>query len=265
MANGNLSSFLNEMNQVTASQESLKNYLDENYTQTIGQALTDMQTSASAIADRMRDIPGLDLFRVQLEGLSTDLGALNSEMKAAVDNADYSGLDGIRSAVNRISENLGSLTDEATLASALLGEHIQNALTRIEQAAGDITEILIAFGDGLKGVTYKLSALSSAMINIQSGVLDAKSELQNARAKLLELADFLDALAGSEFLKEAIEVLSSGGDLLDTHLASPLKVSDEVFYPAEPYGTQMSRALCSVPELCHATGDYHGGRCSALC
>lgn len=240
VANGNLSSFLNEMNQVTASQESLKNYLDENYTQTIGQALTDMQTSASAIADRMRDIPGLDLFRVQLEGLSTDLGALNSEMKAAVDNADYSGLDGIRSAVNRISENLGSLTDEATLASALLGEHIQNALTRIEQAAGDITEILIAFGDGLKGVTYKLSALSSAMINIQSGVLDAKSELQNARAKLLELADFLDALAGSEFLKEAIEVLSSGGDLLDTHLASPLKVSDEVFYPAEPYGTQMS-------------------------
>ena len=199
-----------------------------------------MQDSTKTIADQLKTIPGLDGFAEQMQNLSDRLGTLNTDMQTAVANADYSNLDGIRGAVNSVSGALGTLTQTATDASTMLGEWITNALTRIEIAAGNITTLLEAFGDAMVGLTYKLSSLSNSMMNVRTGILDAKDEIKRAQAKLLELADFLDALATSEFLQDVMEVLSSGGDVLDAHLASPLKVSDEVLYPAEPYGSQMS-------------------------
>ena len=224
----------------TESQESLKEYLESEYNNGVGQSLQEMQDSTKAIADQLRTIPGLDGFADQMQDLSDRLGTLNTDMQTAVANADYSNLDGIRGAVNSVSGALGTLTQTATDASTMLGEWINNALTRIEIAAGNITTLLEAFGDAMVGLTYKLSSLSNSMMNVRTGILDAKEEIKRAQAKLLELADFLDALATSEFLQDVMEVLSSGGDVLDAHLASPLKVSDEVLYPAEPYGSQMS-------------------------
>ena len=199
-----------------------------------------MQESTKVIADQLKTVPGLDGFAGEMQDLSDRLGTLNSDLRTAVDTADYSGLDRIRGTVNTLSGTLGNLTQAATDASTMLGEWINNALTRIEVAAGNITELLEAFGDALVGLTYKLSSLSNSMMNVRAGSLDAKEESKRAQAELSELAELLDALATSEFLHDVMEVLSSGGDVLDAHLASPLKVSDEVLYPAEPYGSQMS-------------------------
>ena len=240
LTNGSLSEFLQRVYEHTESQESLKEYLESEYNNGVGQSLQEMQDSTKTIADQLKTIPGLDGFAEQMQNLSDRLGTLNSDMQSAVANADYSNLDGIRGAVNSVSGALGTLTQTATDASTMLGEWITNALTRIEIAAGNITTLLEAFGDAMVGLTYKLSSLSNSMMNVRTGILDAKDEIKRAQAKLLELADFLDALATSEFLQDVMEVLSSGGDVLDAHLASPLKVSDEVLYPAEPYGSQMS-------------------------
>ena len=240
LTNGRLSDFFQDVYAHTESQESLKEYLESEYNNGVGQSLQEMQDSTKAIADQLRTIPGLDGFADQMQDLSDRLGTLNTDMYTAVANADYSNLDGIRGAVNSVSGALGTLTQTATDASTMLGEWINNALTRIEIAAGNITTLLEAFGDAMVGLTYKLSSLSNSMMNVRTGILDAKEEIKRAQAKLLELADFLDALATSEFLQDVMEVLSSGGDVLDAHLASPLKVSDEVLYPAEPYGSQMS-------------------------
>ena len=240
LTNGSLSEFFQSVYEHTESQESLKAYLESEYNNGVGQSLQEMQDSTKAIADQLRTIPGLDGFADQMQELSDSLGSLNSDMQTAVETADYGNLDGIRNAINTLSGRLGTLTQAATDASTMLGEWITNALTRIEIAAGNITALLEAFGDAMVGLTYKLSSLSNSMMNVRTGILDAKEEIKRAQAKLLELADFLDALATSEFLRDVMEVLSSGGDVLDAHLASPLKVSDEVLYPAEPYGSQMA-------------------------
>ena len=240
LTNGSLSEFLQRVYEHTESQESLKEYLESEYNNGVGQSLQEMQDSTKAIADQLKTIPGLDGFADQMQDLSDRLDALNTDLQTAVANADYSNLDGIRGAVNSVSGALGTLTQTATDASTMLGEWITNALTRIEIAAGNITTLLEAFGDAMVGLTYKLSSLSNSMTNVRTGILEAKEEIKRAQAKLLELADFLDALATSEFLQDVMEVLSSGGDVLDAHLASPLKVSDEVLYPAEPYGSQMA-------------------------
>ena len=240
LTNGTLSTFFQDIYTHTESQESLKAYLEGEYDKGVGQSLQEMQESTKVIADQLKTVPGLDGFAGEMQDLSDRLGTLNSDLRTAVDTADYSGLDRIRGTVNTLSGTLGNLTQTATDASTMLGEWINNALTRIEIAAGNINELLEAFGDALVGLTYKLSSLSNSMMNVRAGILEAKEEIKRAQAKLLELADFLDALATSEFLHDVMEVLSSGGDVLDAHLASPLKVSDEVLYPAEPYGSQMS-------------------------
>lgn len=239
LVNGNVSDFLKKVSDATESEESLKKFLEEEYNGSVSKNLTELQKGANDLADRLAEL-NLDLFSRQMRELSSDLGSLNKDLKTAVETADYSNLNGIRTDVHVVSGALGNLTDSVTEASVLLGEWINQALTRIEVAAGNITELLEAFGDTMKGLTYKLSALSSSMMNVRSGVLDTKAEIQKAQEELLELADFLDVLATSEFLQEVMEVLSSGGDMLDNHLASPLKVSDEVLYPAEPYGSQMA-------------------------
>ena len=240
LTNGSLSDFFQEVYAHTESQESLKEYLEGEYNKGVGQSLQEMQDSTKTIADQLRTIPGLDGFADQMQDLSDRLGTLNTDLRTAVAEKDYSNLDGIRGAVNSVSGALGTLTQTATDASTMLGEWITNALSRIEIAAGNITTLLEAFGDAMVGLTYKLSSLSNSMTNVRTGILEAKEEIKRAQAKLLELADFLDALATSEFLQDVMEVLSSGGDMLDAHLASPLKVSDEVLYPAEPYGSQMA-------------------------
>ena len=240
LTNGSLSEFFKEIEAHTESQESLKEYLESEYNKTVGQSLQEMQDSTKAIADQLRTISGLDGFADQMQNLSEKLGTLNTDLQNAVDTKDYSNLDGIRGAVNSVSGALGTVTQTAADASTMLGEWITNALTRIEIAAGNITELLEAFGDAMVGLTYKLSSLSNSMMNVHTGILEAKEEIKRAQAQLLELADFLDALASSEFLRDVMEVLSSGGDVLDAHLASPLKVSDEILYPAEPYGSQMA-------------------------
>ncbi|MBO5497667.1 MAG: YhgE/Pip family protein, partial [Oscillospiraceae bacterium] len=221
LTNGSLSDFFQEVYAHTESQESLKEYLEGEYNKGVGQSLQEMQESTGAIADQLRTIPGLDGFADQMQDLSDRLGTLNTDLRTAVAEKDYSNLDGIRGAVNSVSGALGTLTQTATDASTMLGEWITNALSRIEIAAGNITTLLEAFGDAMVGLTYKLSSLSNSMTNVRTGILEAKEEIKRAQAKLLELADFLDALATSEFLQDVMEVLSSGGDMLDAHLASP--------------------------------------------
>ena len=239
IANTNVTEFLNEMNRVTSSEESFKNYLSGPVVQT-EQSLADMQNSAAAIAARTQGIPGLELFSQGMQGLSDDLGSLNQQLKEAADSYDMSRLDGIRTTLNNMSGNLGTLSQEIGNAANSLGQRINEALDKIQQTAGNTTQLLRVFGEGMMRISSQLMSLATAMVNTQERITEAKQNLNNARQQMLELADFLDALAGSQFLKEVIEVLSSGDDALNSHIASPLRVSNEVIYPAEPYGAQMS-------------------------
>ena len=239
IANGNVSDFLQQMNAVTASPQSFADYLNGNIS-TVSQSLTEMQQSIDDVANRLKAFPGLENFGDQMQTLGDNLGSLNAQMQGAAASADYSSLDGIRSTLHTLSGNVDSIAGSISSASALLGERIIQALENIANAAGSITEVLEAFGEGLQRITSRLSALSVSTLNIQSEIMEAKVELNHVRQELLDLADFLNTLSESQFLKDVIDVLSSGGDLLDSHLASPLKVSNEVLYPAEPYGSQMS-------------------------
>ena len=54
------------------------------------------------------------------------------------------------------------------------------------------------------------------------------------------MAEFVDALAQSDFLRETLELLKQGPDVLNTHVASPIRVSEEILFPVDNYGSQMS-------------------------
>lgn len=235
---GNLSDFLNRLSDATATPEDFQMFLFGGVTDA-QQSLKDMQQSTSELADRMQEL-GLNALSEEMRNLSDRIGDLNQDLTDAAAGLDLERLEGLRKTVNTVSGALGSMTEDFAAASALLGQRLIEALERIEAAAGNITETLNAFGIGLYGVSAKLNSMAGSMVNVESRILEAKADLDEARKKLLELADFLGGLAQSQFLKEAMEVLSSGGDLLDSHIASPLKVSEEVLYPAEPYGSQMS-------------------------
>lgn len=142
--------------------------------------------------------------------------------------------------VESVISDLQNLNESLASAVTRMGSNINEGLAKIAGAAGNIADIMQNFGGTMDRATSELSHLATVMVNVDSRIQDAKRKLDEARDKMLELADFLDALSQSEFLKDAIEVLSTGGDLLDSHIASPLKVSDEVLYPSEPYGSQMS-------------------------
>ena len=96
----------------------------------------------------------------------------------------------------------------------------------------------------MQGVTARLAnelySLGGTMGSLESHAYQAKISIQNAREKLENLAEFLDALAESEFLQEALDMLDEGPDVLSERIASPIRVSDEILYPADNYGSQMA-------------------------
>ena len=146
----------------------------------------------------------------------------------------------INEAASMLHDNLGSFAEAVLRISSEMSRWISEALGKVTAAADNTSALMRGFGETLKGAQASLANLSGSVAGLEGSIVNAKATLSGARGRMLELADFLDALAESEFLKEAVEVLSSGGDLLDSHIASPLKVSDEVLYPSEPYGSQMS-------------------------
>jgi putative membrane protein len=78
------------------------------------------------------------------------------------------------------------------------------------------------------------------MGNLESHAYEAKSNILKAQQKLRDLAEFLDALAESEFLTEVLTLLREGPDVLSEKIASPIEVENIVLYDVESYGTQMA-------------------------
>ena len=50
----------------------------------------------------------------------------------------------------------------------------------------------------------------------------------------------MQAMAESEFLQEVLELLYKGPDVLNTYVASPIRISDEILYNVDNYGSQMA-------------------------
>lgn len=118
---------------------------------------------------------------------------------------------------------------------------IQDNFDRINASMQNLSQLL----DGLQIKVYNAGAtlynLSTALGTLNSGLYQTLDSVNEAREKLTELADFLEALSESKFLAEVIDILREGEDVLDSHVASPIKVEDKIMFPAEQhYGSQMA-------------------------
>ena len=133
-----------------------------------------------------------------------------------------------------------ALSGAAAEAADALGLEIEDVLNQASLSAGNLAEVLGTVQGVTANIANELYALSGTMGNLESHAYQAKANIASAQVKLKELAAFLDALAESEFLQEALEMLEEGPDVLSEKIASPIRVSDEILYPADNYGSQMA-------------------------
>lgn len=118
---------------------------------------------------------------------------------------------------------------------------IKENFDKIGASAANLNELMQSLEIKVYNLGATLYNLSATLGTLNSGLYQTLGNIQDARDKLAELSDFLDALSESKFLAEIIDILRQGGDVLDSHVASPIKVEDKIMFPAEQhYGSQMA-------------------------
>ena len=243
-SSGNTAAFFGQLSEALSDPEAFNRFLTESRDQQV-QNLSNLQARAAELQSAANGA-GLSGMAALLGDLSGNLGQLSQDLQT-MEPVDPGNQDQWAATRERLMGNMAriarlneTLVQVSAQVAEALGIRIETAFDRVNEAASSTEELLLLLQERTTGAANSLAATAGSMARLQTNILSAESGLNEARLKLRDLSEFVDALAESEFLQEILELLRSGPDVLDDHVASPLQVSEEILFNVDSYGSQMS-------------------------
>ena len=240
----NLGSFYDDLSQLLEPGAPL-DLLTQEDLESRRQVALNMQESMAQMAQDARD-RGLNGLALQMELASRGMGAIADHLGALVtaEPGEESGWDQRREEIQEILGDLngaqGAISSAVAEAADTLGLEVEDALYEASQSATSLANVLYTVEGATANIANELYSLSGTMGNLETHAYEAKSNILKAQERLRELAEFLDALAGSEYLTEMLELLREGPDVLSEKIASPIETEDILLYNTDSYGSQMA-------------------------
>ena len=242
---GNLSAVYSDLGSIFAD-GSVYNQFVEDDIQSRVELVQTMQENAASIAEAAEGL-GLSAMAWQANRAAGQLGELAELLGGLVpvdpeDNETWALIqERILAAMDRVSTAREAINAAVSIGSESIGVAIEDTFNNVSDSIGTVQELLSSVQGRTANVANELNGLAGTLGTLESGILTTMSAINKARVELKDLSDFVEALAHSEFLQEILKVLDEGTDVLDSHIASPIKVSEEIMYPANgSYGSQMA-------------------------
>jgi putative membrane protein len=242
----NMSTFRVQLLAAGESPESYNTFVNENKNGIVAQTIA-MSTAADSIADSGEELGLVDLSSYA-RALADTMDSLTESVSAmdAIDTSDSTAWEQTQEQLAAAEETTDAAANQSGTVSDVIGnidtdKIIENATGTTISIANNAKQLMSAIEKYSRALALDLDSLSGSFAAMGSGLRSTMQVINEAHDQLLELADFIDALAHSEFLQEVLDFLREGSDTIDGHIASPIQVETEVMYPAEGnYGSQMS-------------------------
>lgn len=242
--NSNLNSFLADLNATLTDPESYNDFVN-NGRESSAAALDEMQARAAQMQN-MANSAGLGALGRLFGTLGDRLGEMSRSIGALepVDVSDDEQWAQRQAELSRILERSSSVNQ--TLSEIILevastvGVRVEEAFDGFNEATANVSELLRLLQSQTASASRSLAGAAGSVASLEANVLGAEDGINKIRLKLAEVAEFVESLAGSEFLKEILDLLRIGPEVLDSYVASPIRVAEEILYPVDSYGSQMA-------------------------
>lgn len=241
---GNFNQFYSELSAALTDPETYNDFINNGRDEAAA-SLASMQSRAAEL-QALANGAGMSAMAKLFGELSGRLGELSGTLSglAPVDVSDNETWQEVQSTLSRMLEQSAGVNETLSRvlleAAATLGIRIEEAFDQLNGAAQSVSELLATLQAQTASASNSLAGAAGGVARLQSNIFSAESGINTIRARLAEIADFMQALAESEFLREVLELLRKGPDVLDTYVASPIRVSDEILYNVDSYGSQMA-------------------------
>lgn len=242
--NADMSLFFSELSAILTDPETYNQFIRESRDSSVT-ALQEMQAAAAGLQS-IANSANLSALANLFGDLAASLGDLSSEIEALTE-VDVSDNEQWAKIQQRLSGIIEKSTGISTLLSNIITEIVETLSVRVGSAFDSFNDAAQSAADLLRVLQAQtasaangLSGMAGSVAQLQRSVLSAKTGINTIRTRLTELSDFLTALSESEYLQEILDLLRIGPDVLDSYVASPIRVAEEVFYPVDSYGSQMA-------------------------
>ena len=241
-ASANISSYFNSLSAVLGDRDAFNEMLvNERDQQAANISALQQRTDELASAAYGAELNGLGRLLTQMSG---ELAALSADLQSLQPTADDSEWGQTQARIGeslaRVAQLNATLAQVAAQSAEELGKQVEASFDRLNAAAEGVEQTLLLIQERTGAAARSLAGAAGSVARLQSNILSAKTGINEARVKLRDLSEFLDALADSEYLQELLELLRTGPDVLDSRIASPIRVSEEILYPVDSYGSQMA-------------------------
>ena len=240
----NFNALNTRITEALTSPEAFNDFVNSGLSDSIA-SIADMQGRAAEL-QAMANGAGLNTLANLFGQLSGNLGELSAALGGLgpIDVSDSDAWQKVQTQLSGILERSSGVTQ--TLSKIMLevaetmGIHVEEIFDRLNGAAQNVADLLAILQGQTAAASGSLANMAGSVARLQANVISAEDGINQIRAKLLDISEFMQVLAGSDFLKEILELLRKGPDVLDTYVASPIRVSEEILYPVDSYGSQMS-------------------------
>ncbi len=241
---GNFNQFYGELSAALTSPENYNAFIISGRDGAVS-SLVSMQSRAAELQS-LANVVGMSAMANLFGELSGRLGDLSQTLAglSPVDVTDSEAWLNVQSALMRALEQSAGINETLSRvmleAASTLGIRIEDAFYQFNGAARSVSELLAALQTQTASASNSLADAAGGVTRLQSDVISAESGINTIRARLSEISEFMQAMAESEFLQEVLELLYKGPDVLNTYVASPIRISDEILYNVDNYGSQMA-------------------------
>ena len=241
---GNFNQFYGELSAALTSPENYNAFIISGRDGAVS-SLVSMQSRAAELQS-LANVVGMSAMANLFGELSGRLGDLSQTLAglSPVDVTDSEAWLNVQSALMRALEQSAGINETLSRvmleAASTLGIRIEDAFYQFNGAARSVSELLAALQTQTASASNSLADVAGGVTRLQSDVISAESGINTIRARLSEISEFMQAMAESEFLQEVLELLYKGPDVLNTYVASPIRISDEILYNVDNYGSQMA-------------------------
>ena len=242
--NANMSQFFSELSTILTDPEAYNQFIQDSRDSSV--AALEVMRDAARNLQSIANSASLSALANLFGDLADSLGDLSTEI-STLPEVDVNDNEQWTEIQERLSRIIDRSTGISTLLSDIITEIVQTIEIRVEsifdgfnEAAQTAADLLHFLQSQTASAANGLAGMAGSLAQLQRSVLSAKSGINATRARLLELSDFLKALSESEYLQEILDLLRIGPDVLDSYIASPIRVSEEIFYPVDSYGSQMA-------------------------